>query len=188
MPGGQAWTWADLVSSSLALDDLSPLLRGHLLLRADAPIDGNNVSPEELESARRREFGASFSAVHLGRGLECLACHNSEGSVTDRADPEEDRFWPLDVPFERAVLGAPNGRDPAEVEAVFRVAGAIDGPLLPWGSGACSTFQPGHAGDLLGVPAYLAGPLPAGASVLDLEPRLRAGWASLRDREYFSRR
>lgn len=181
MPGAPAWTWADLVRSSLALDDLSPLMRGHLLLRADAPIDGNNVSPEELESARRREFGASFSAVHLGRGLDCLDCHNSESSVTDRVDPAQDRFWPLDVPFERAVLGAPNGRDPAEVEAVFRVAGAVDGPLLPWGSGACSTFQTGHAGDPLGVPAYLAGPLPAGASVLDLEPRLRAGWASLRD-------
>ncbi len=181
VPGQPQWTFADLLASSLALDDLSPLMRASLLVRASQPIDGNNVSPSELESARRREFTTSFAASHLGRNLECLVCHNSEGSPTDRTDSAEDRFWPLDLPFERAVFAAPTGRPEVEVEAVFRVSGAVDGPLRPWGSAACSTFQPDHTGDLLGDPAYLAGPLPTGATVLDLDPHLRAGWGSLRE-------
>jgi len=181
VPAQPPWTFADILASSLALDDLSPLMRAVLLARASQPIDGNNVSPVELESARRREFAASFTASHLGRSLECLVCHNSESSPTDRTDPAEDRFWPLELPFERAVFGVSTGRPEVEVEAVFRVSGTVDGPLRPWGSAACSTFQDGRTGDLLGDPAYLAGPLPTGASVLDLDPRLRTGWANLRE-------
>ncbi|MCA9690074.1 MAG: hypothetical protein KC636_10730, partial [Myxococcales bacterium] len=178
---GAPWGIGDLAESSLRLDDLSPLLRALLLTRVAGPINGNNVSPEELERARRQNFGRSFEATYLGRRVECLACHNGEGSVTDHPDPALDRAWPHPAPLERAVFGDPRGRDEPSLFAAFRYAGFGEGPLAPWGAEGCGGVHVGRGGDLLEEPAYLAGPLPAGATALDVEARLRDGLEQLRD-------
>jgi hypothetical protein len=179
MSEAPGWTMTDLYASALALDDLRPLLRAHLLVRAASPIDGNNVDPADLEAARRRNFAAGFEARLLGRRRECVACHADEASVTDADDPAADRFWPLAAGWDRAVFGE-LPPDDAALDAVFRHAGAVGGPLAPWGVSAdCVTLAPGRDGDLLGVPAHLAGELPPGATVLDLDRRLRAGMDAL---------
>ncbi|MCB9755991.1 MAG: hypothetical protein H6713_39220 [Myxococcales bacterium] len=179
---GEPWGLGDLIESSLRLDDVTPALRARLLTRMIAPIQGNNVTAEELERARRTNFGRSFEALLLGRRGECLACHNDEASVTDHADPALDRFWPHPARLDRAVYGDSRGRAEEEVHAAFRYAGfADDGWLAPWGARDCGALAPGYEGDLLEVPAYLAGPLPAGATALDVEARLRLGLERLRD-------
>ncbi len=180
-PFSEPWGLGDLIESSLRLDDLTPVIRARLLTRMIAPVQGNNVTPEALERARRTNFGRSFEAVYLGRRGECLACHNGEGSVTDAADPDEDRFWPHPALLERAVYGDSSGRAEEELHAAFRYAGfAGAGSLAPWGAEDCGALTPGYAGDLLGVPPYLAGPLPPGATALDVEERLQDGLERLR--------
>ena len=169
------WSMADLLASAVALDDLRPLLRAQLLARQARPIGGNNVEPAALERARRVFLGRGFEAAYLGRRLECLSCHNSDHSVTDSAEPAQDRSWPVVTGLETQVYGPPAAAQEDAAYAGFRVHGFVDGPLAPWGSQACGTLDPGRDGDLLAVAGALAGPLPAGAHALDLEARLRDG-------------
>lgn len=169
------WSMADLFPSALALDDLRPLLRAQLLARQAHPVGGNNVAPAELERAQRVFLGRGFEAAYLDRRLECLPCHNGTASVTDDPDPARDRSWPALPGLETAVYGPLASADEDSAYAAFRVAGVISGPLAPWGSRACGDLDPGRGGDLLDHPGNLAGPLPAGAHVLDLEARLRRG-------------
>ncbi len=173
------WSMADLFASAVALDDLRPLLRAQLLARQARPIGGNNVTPAELERARRVFLGRGFEAAYLGRRLERLPCHNSDSSVTDHPDPALDRSWPALPGLEAGVYGPPAAAREDLAYAGFRVHGFIDGPLAPWGSLACGGVDPGRDGDLLGAAGHLAGPLPAGAHALDLEARLRSGLAQL---------
>lgn len=169
------WSMADLFPSALALDDLRPLLRAHLLARQARPIGGNNVTPADLERARRIFLGRGFEAAYLDRRLECLPCHNGDQGVTDNPDPALDRSWPVLPGLEAAVYGPLASADEDSAYAAFRVDGSRGGPLAPWGSRACGDLDPGRAGDLLHAAGDLAGPLPAGAHILDLEARLRRG-------------
>ncbi len=179
---GADWTMADLVRSALRLDDLSPLYRADLFARMARPLNGANVTIEELEIMRRGNYGETFDAAYLGRKVGCLECHNSAESVTWDPDPEKNRFWAIPALLEKAVYGDNKGRPEEEVYAVFRYAGFADGNTgaAPWGIfSACGRFDTGHGGDVLGDPAYLAGPLPAGAHVYDLDPKLKAGFDAL---------
>lgn len=176
-------TLADLLDSSLRLDDLTPVLRAHLLTRQVRPVGGNNVDPADLERSRRLFLGRSFEAGYLGRRLECLACHDGGGATpTDSDDPRLDRTWPVKPDLEARVFGPAAELAEDRAYAAFRVDGFIDGPLRPWGLDACGGFDPARAGDPLGVAGHLAGPLPPGAHALDLEARLRAGFDLLRER------
>ena len=177
----QPWTLADLVDSSLRLDDPTPLLRAHLLAREVRPVGGNNVEELALERARRVFLGRGFEAAYLGRRLECLACHDGGGATPlDHADPARDRTWPVMPGLEDMVYGTASERTEDRSYAAFRVAGFVDGPLRPWGAQQCGGFTPGRAGDVVGAEGYLAGALPVGAHALDLEARLRAGFEALR--------
>lgn len=176
---GEPFNMADLVASALRLDDVSPPLVAHVIWRMRATIEGANVGAEELEWARRVDFGRAFEATYLGRRQDCLPCHNGEGSVTDAVDPAEDRFWPVVPGLERAVFGAPGGMDPDRLHAAFRWEGFARGSTPAWGSEACGGYAFEHAGDLLGREAYLAGPLPAGAHAGDVARRLGAGFRAL---------
>jgi len=173
------WSMADLFASAVALDDLRPLLRAQLLARQARVIGGNNVEPAALERARRVFLGRGFEAAYLGRRLECLPCHNSDFSVTDHAEPAQDRSWPVVTGLEAGVYGPPATVTEDVAYAGFRVHGFVDGPLSPWGGHACGTLDPGRDGDLLAVAGHLAGPLPAAAHALDLEARLRRGLEQL---------
>lgn len=179
---GNEWTMADLVRSALLLDDLSPLYRADLFARMARPLNGANVTIEELEIMRRGNYGEAFDAAYLGRKVGCLECHNSAESVTWDPDPEKNRFWAIPALLERAVYGDDKGRPEEEIYAVFRYAGFADGNFgaAPWGIfSACGRFSTDHSGDVLGDPAYLAGPLPAGAHVYDLDPKLKSGFEKL---------
>ncbi len=179
---GSDWTMADLVRSALRLDDLSPLYRADLFARMARPLNGANVTIEELEIMRRGNYGEAFDAAYLGRKVICLECHNSAESVTWDPDPEKNRFWAIPALLEKAVYGDNKGRPEEEIYAVFRYAGFADSNFgaAPWGIfSACGRFDTGHSGDVLGVPAYLAGDLPAAAHVYDLDPKLKAGFEKL---------
>lgn len=176
------WTLADLLDSSLRLDDLTPALRMHLLTRQVRPVGGNNVDPVDLERAQRIFLGRGFEAGYLGRRFECLGCHNGGGATpTDSDDPGLDRTWPVIPDLEALVFGPPAALREDRAYAAFRVDGFLDGPLRPWGARDCGGFDPTHGGDLLDVTGHLGGPLPPGAHALDLEAHLRAGLDVLRE-------
>jgi hypothetical protein len=79
------------------------------------------VPPNLIEAeADRRDFANVFLSTHLGRTVDCLPCHNSEESVTDAADPELDRFWPLPGAVDAALFGANDGFDLNSLGIFFR--------------------------------------------------------------------
>ncbi len=179
-PPGEAfhdpsWTMLDLIYSSLRADDLRPVLFADVLTRMAAPVSDANTSPEDLERARRTNFGRSFEAVYLGRRFECLGCHRDDASVTDHLDPALDRFWPVAHGLEQAVYAATEDA----THAAFRWEGFGSGGQRPWGSEHCGYISVGHEGDLLGTEAFLGGPLPPGAHAIDVMERLRTGMERL---------
>ncbi|MCH9680349.1 MAG: hypothetical protein K0V04_02860 [Deltaproteobacteria bacterium] len=175
---GGPFSMRDLIESSLRADDLRPVLRADLLVRMVLPIDDANTSPDDLERARRTNFGRGFEAVYLGRRFECLACHRDEASVTDHPDPALDRFWPVAQGLERLVYSA----DEDSLHAGFRFEGFADGEVEPWGLQGCGAIVVGRDDDPMPAAAYLAGPLPSGAHALDVQARLDAGLERLAER------
>ncbi|HFE45967.1 MAG TPA: hypothetical protein ENJ18_10840 [Nannocystis exedens] len=174
------WTMADLLDSSLAADDLRPLLRAHLIMRNARPLGGNNVDPVNLERARRVFLGRGFEAAFLGRRLECIACHDGSGeTVLDSLDPESDRTWPVIHGLEDMVYGSDDPADESSAYAVFRFAGVMSRGAQPWGaSDECPRLALTSADegpDPLAQSAYLGGPLGSGATVIDLEDTLDRG-------------
>jgi len=176
---GSPWGLGDLIESSLRLDDIRAVFLGRLLTRVATPVSGNNVAPAALEHAQRTNWGRAFEGVFLGRRTECLACHRAESSVTDATDPASDRFWPL------ADLANPvfEQHSETEIHAGFRNAGFGEGSTSPWGADSCGGFTPGIHGDILEIPGFLAGPLPAGASALEVVARLQRGFLALEELE-----
>ncbi|HEY4222381.1 MAG TPA: hypothetical protein VGO62_13595, partial [Myxococcota bacterium] len=125
-----AFTYRDLLRSSLQLDDLSPIYRAHLFAMLTTPNQCGNVDPVAQELATRDEVGAVFDAAYIDRDAVCLQCHNADFSVTDRPDPKEDRFWPLPGSLDAAVFGDEATVDNKIADAVFRTTdflGAGDG-------------------------------------------------------------
>ena len=166
-----SFTMRDLVSSSLALDDVSPVYRAHLFAMMSRPYTAANVAPPELEAARRDNFGAVFDSAYVHRDLVCLACHNSEFSVTFSADPAKNRAWPVPGLFETALYGASNGKHAPEEAATkgsderrarsmlrYMSVGDGDGLVAPygWNGAACGAFNPNPPPDPLGVDTYFA--------------------------------
>ena len=171
-------TMQDLLRSSLRLDDLRPWYRAELWARMARANTGANVGVTELDVLRRTQYGELFESGYLGRDTECLQCHNSEFAVTYvPVDPALNRHWAIPGLFERAIWGASDGRPLDELHAVFRHEGFVGrGDFRPWGlSAGCGLFAADRGGDVVGTSAYLAGELPPGATVADLEPKLRAG-------------
>lgn len=112
-----AWTMADLIRSALWLDDVTPIFRAHLFaqMAKDIPLQG--VEAAEIV---RRNLWELFEQTYLNRQLSCMPCHNSEWSITDNAEPELDRSWPMKGHFEEALFGDHTGRDPEELYTLFR--------------------------------------------------------------------
>lgn len=146
-----------LLASSLALDDISPLYRANIFHFLQFPLPGADVAPDELERARRTDAGSLFESVYLHRDLACLPCHNSDFSVTATDDPATSRAFPLPGSFERALYGdSAAGSDPLVYRSMFRVDGVVaDRGSEPWGWNAsrCGSFQPPTTDDPLGVVA-----------------------------------
>ena len=179
---GQSFTLGDVLASSLRLDDLSPLYRADMFARMARPLQGANISQEEFEVNARSNFGEIFESAYLGRRTGCLECHNSEASVTYSPDPQFNRFWAIPGNFERALFGAPEGRDEHEIYAMFRWTNFVDNEngITPWGmSDECGRFSEAHDGDILGDAGYLGGDLPENQQLFDIDPLFKSGFASL---------
>lgn len=148
---GASFDMADVIFDGLRADDLSVIYRAHLFARMAQPVEGANVSSEQLEYNRRINFGEIFYRTYLGRNLGCMVCHNSEFSTTDSQDPLLDRTWQMPGHFERALLGEPTGRAPDEAYAMFRYEDVVTdrNAVRPWGMAAdCGEFvAPGNVPD-----------------------------------------
>ena len=183
---GRPWTMLDLARSSLQLDDLSPILRGQLFSMVSNPIPAANVGQVEAELARRADFGQTFDAGFLHRDLVCLACHNSEHSVTQSDDPATNRFWPVPGLPEKAVYGMSTGIAEDQAHAAFRVDGFVGvqgGHWHPWGwDASCGEFAPPSSvgDDPAGVAGKLASVTGMRSTVVDVEGSLARGFDALR--------
>ncbi|MCX4246963.1 hypothetical protein [Paraliomyxa miuraensis] len=205
-PQYQNFTMADVVISSLRLDDITPAYSADLFARMGAPITGGNVTREEIEITNRAYYGKLFESQYLGRVTECLQCHTTGWSTTDAALENIDRHWPVYEGnyFELAAYGEFEMDDPldeAAVHAIFRHAGFVDyswcnendpvcNPLTAVGVQAfgldfnCGLFRTDAYEDpvvSLDDVSYWSGAFPEGsaANLFDLEPRFRAGLEAL---------
>ncbi|MDC0749720.1 hypothetical protein [Polyangium mundeleinium] len=191
------FTMDQLLSSSIALDDLSPVYRAHLFAMLSRPYTAGAVGPYEMERARRQNFGAIFHSAYIHRDLVCLSCHNSEFSVTYNEDPSLNRAWPVPGLFEVALYGSSNGLHPVEEQAekgtdelrglsmlrYWGVADAGDQAPYGWNGLSCGMFQQPQEDDPLGVDTYFgsirstpdAPNRGLRASVWDLERALHRG-------------
>lgn len=181
---GQVWSMLDLARSAIALDDVTPIYRAQLFSLAAHPIPAANVPAIEAELARRDDFGGTFDASYLHRDVVCLACHNSDGAVTDSDDPEHDRHWPVPGSPERAIYGAAMGISAERAHAVFRVDDFVAaGQTRPWGwTTACGRFAAPSAipDDPAGIDGKLGNVTGRRTTVFDLEAALARGFAALR--------
>lgn len=172
---------ADVIESSLLVDDLSVPWRVNLFARMNRPLNGANVSEREMENNRRTAFGDEVFDLYLHRNLTCLPCHNSEYSVTGSDDPAQDRTWEVPGLFEKALLGSSYGRDRESAYAVFRYQDLMRGDAVsvnPWGmSPACGTFAPAAAltDDLLDHEGYFIEAFGETGSVWQVEAALAEG-------------
>ena len=186
-PAGAAYpepfNMADVLHSAVAGDDVSIAYRTWLFARMNRPLQGANVPPDELERARRQQFGEAFFATYLNRNLSCLPCHNSEYSTTGHPLPEFDRTWELKGRFEASLFGGDSaGIDEPSAYAMFRTADFVRAPddatgFRPWGMDvACGVFAGGpFEEDVLGHEGFFIESLGPSGSAWQLEAWLRAG-------------
>ncbi len=186
--GNGDFTMLDLVRSSLALDDVSPIYRAHLFALVSRPIPAANVPPVQAELARREDFGNVFDAAYLGREITCLGCHNSTNSITYREDPATNRHWDIPGRFEEAIYGVANGIAPERAHAPFRFDGFVagnfrgaPGDTIPWGwDRSCGEFQrAGLSSDPAGIDGRFASLSGQRITAFDLEESLSRGIASI---------
>jgi hypothetical protein len=181
--GQGSFTMRDLVRSSLVLDDVSPVYRGHLYALVSRAIPAANVPRVERELARREDFGLVFDSAYLNRDIVCLGCHNSEGSVTYDPDPELNRHWSLPGLFEKALYGESTGIAVERAHAPFRYDGFVadvfddNGFSRPWGwTPSCGGFFPDSLPpDPAGVDGKFGDLTGDQLTVYDLEAALRRG-------------
>jgi len=193
------WTMHDLMISAVALDDLSPAFRVHLFAQLGSKIV--NLDNPGANIAWRGVYRELFEGSYLNRRMSCLACHNSEYSVTDSADPALDRTWQVPGYFEKALFGNSGGRPAQELSAFFRIEGVLAmefipegvNPALfwdygegfnPWGlSENCGAFilpdeiEP----DPEGWTGFFIEEVSETPSIWDLERRLHSGFDRLRE-------
>lgn len=197
-PGGP-FTMADVVQSTVKLDDLSPFFRAHLFAMLMRPLHHcPNLTALENDENSRRAFGAAFSAVYLHRNIACAECHTDLHSPTLSKDPEKSRFWPVPGRFNEALWGAEHGRPPDESLLSFRGLGVVAFNLddarakrppeevHPWGIiPACGSLKPSALvdEDPKGLKGYLGRALDTRTSVWELESDLMTGIKALRKGE-----
>jgi len=196
-PVNAGFTMNQLLSSSIELDDLSPVYRANLFAMMSQPYSGANVGEQEMERARRQNFGAIFERAYLYRDRVCLTCHNSEFSVTYSDDPSLNRAWPVPGLFETALYGNSAGVHPIEEQeskgtdelralSMLRYWGVGDGggtAPYGWSGNTCGNFRVPTEDDPLGVDTYFGSirSTPEApnkgrrASVWDLERSLKRG-------------
>lgn len=182
--GGGRFTMLDLVRSSLALDDVSPIYRAHLFALVSRPIPAANVPRVQAELARREDFGNVFDAAYLNRDMDCLGCHNSTNSITFREDPATNRHWDIPGRFEEAIYGQADGIGAERAHAAFRFDGFVaqfSSGEQPWGwDTSCGEFLPnGLEADPAGVDGRFASLAGQRVTAYELEQALHNGFSSI---------
>ena len=85
-PAPAGYNMVDVLRSSLARDDLRPVLRANLF-----PM-GMNPGREFLDRDEKRQvIGERFDHTYLGRRTECMGCHSESFSLSDK--PGWKRTW-----------------------------------------------------------------------------------------------
>ncbi len=120
----EPWTIRDLIHSSLLLDNMIPMYRANLFGHLTRALEDQNLA---AAFGQRRGRAQVFMGVYLNRRMACMGCHNTSSSPTDHADPEVDRFWPIENPVERALFGADTGIDLMFLTPFFRRKGVLSG-------------------------------------------------------------
>lgn len=192
----EPWNATDLITSAIALDDMSPVFRAGLFMTLGSrPFE---IDVDETELAWRQIYSDMFERVYLNRRMQCLSCHNSAFSVTGSPDPELDRTWEVPGKFEKAIFGDSAGRPTADLVSFFRVRDVLSlefnpgGPLYwvradgvhPWGmKKGCGAFiaRDEVAEDDLGADGFFIEAVGTRSSIWDLESMLSDGIASLRN-------
>ena len=198
------WNLTDLFRSSVALGDISPLMRAHLL-----QIPANPIIPQwnqDFEKEMRELWAFTFLRTYMNREASCLVCHNSVSNVLFDSDPLFSRAWALPGSFEEPLFGHPSGPGVGSttINALFRQSGVVAAKTIPgeieggvdwvhaegvspWGLVTeCGAFiEPALVEpDELGQSAYFINDYGLTGSVFDIERHLRAGYASLRGKPY----
>ena len=188
----------DVVYSGLHLDDMSPIYRADLYARLSAPLIAANVTPQELEDMRLRNFGSLFEQNYLGRNTECLECHTAEDALTYSPIDEINRHWPVDGELELAVYG-PNAKD-SDIEASYGIwryfnfavgqdtlvggGGLPGGYISAFGFGpSCSGFRVVPGNEVLDWDPYLIDNFQAGDTLYDFDERYKDGFDAIRGGE-----
>ncbi len=144
-PDDGTFNMADVIADALVADDLAVAWQVNLFARMNRPVQGANVSIEELEYNRRVNFGEVFFESYLNRNLDCVLCHNSTVSVTDHPDARFDRTWQLPGRHETAILGSNANFSKDEAFAIFRTEDVVrtdGGGRRPYGiNDACGRFR-----------------------------------------------
>lgn len=181
---GEAFTMLDVVHSAVALDDITPIYRGHLFALVSRPIVAANVPDVEAELARREDFGNVFDATYLNRDIVCLGCHNSQASITDSDDPALDRHHPLAGHVDRALYGDSAGIDAARAHAPFRFDGFVreTNGRTPWGMAtSCGRFNATvSSDDPAGVDGRFGSLTGRRLTAFDLDAALARGFTAIR--------
>jgi len=143
-PPGGSFNMADVILDAIEADDLAVAWQVNLYSRMNRPVQGANVSIEELEFNRRTNFGESFFETYLNRNLDCVLCHNSQFSTTDDEDARYDRTWQLPGFHETALLGSNISFVKEEAYAIFRTEDVLryEGARRPFGMhGECGRLR-----------------------------------------------
>jgi hypothetical protein len=147
---GARFDMADVILDGLAADDLEVIWQANVFARTNyVAMCNNSLDLAEIEEERRVALGDEFLATYLNRSLTCIACHNSEFSVTDDPDPALDRTWGVAAYFEKALFASSSGPVDAETYyAMHRYYELVntdlrsDYPIRPWGMDAeCGTYR-----------------------------------------------
>ena len=111
------WNLTDLFRSALQLDDVSVVLKAHLVM-----IPATPVAPTE-DAEQRSVWSQTFQRTYLNRSQECMVCHNSEYNVLFDPDPRYSRAWSVPGHFEKALYGNSGGPGPTgtAVHTLFRM-------------------------------------------------------------------
>ncbi|HIA02592.1 MAG TPA: hypothetical protein EYN66_11890, partial [Myxococcales bacterium] len=199
-PLSPSFTMRDLIHSALLLDDISPIYLANLPANLYRHLDDMHVL---AAIAQRRSRAQSFVYHYLNRRMTCLACHNSEQSVTGHPDPEYDRTWEIPGHYEKAIFGLSHTANIMQLIRYFRRKGVRGGyyythddagddlkraerfkSIRPWGwDESCGYLLPPDEvleDDVLEWESFFVEESGSSASIWDLEAHMRAGLEKLR--------
>ncbi len=143
---------ADVLVSSIQLDNVFPIYSAYLFAMENKPLQGNMVS----EKNKRDDMASTFTRVYTHRKVGCLQCHRTDFS---RTGPQSywNRHHPIPANFEKAIFYDETDSSIAaedKAHAQFRTDASFGG-VTPWlRMTNCGTANSGVGQDPMGVSPY----------------------------------